>query len=634
MTIGWAFQPNLDSSWDGWNDPAIAGFKGRRLESLTREIIQNSLDAAADTDGPVQVEFTEQILPADQIPDFEELKATLQKCWKHKDEEGENAVAELRQAIECSKKAKIPVLSIADYFTNGMPGPCKLGKPFFSYLKARGQSGGEQNRGGSHGIGKAAPLCASDLRTIFVSTRWEENEDQERSMIQGRTTLMSHVDDGQTKSGMGFWGQKQSYDAIDESECEYEWLQRDMVGTTVHVVGWNRITRDWKFYVLGCAAVNFFAAFARNKLVLGIDGDEIDHTNIAKIMELPNVEEAMRKQRQDHRLEEAKFFYRCITDDDAIDEETQLVHLGRSSVKMIVEEDAPRKIAIIRKNMLITDQLSTYWRRMPARLKDFGGVFECLDNDGEKLLRSMEPPAHDDLSTGNMPLSEIDKGEAALNALGNKLKEISEKHASPEFEEAGQIDFLKEFFSDEADDGDSDQELEDRDPNGQFIVTPKPVKLPPPKFVKLDEEPELEPEGEDPDLPGNEGGAGEGGGGGGDGGGIGPGFGPGTGGTGDRSDEARPDPARGIELRDIRFIRLDDNQVRMIATPTESANVRLAFYEVGADTDDPLTVADNTVGELEGGKIELNVTGGERFSIEFSTDRDLVGGIKSVATIK
>jgi len=634
MEIGWAFQPNQDKSWDGWNDPAIAGFKGNRLESLTREIIQNSLDAAASTDGPVQVEFVERILPADQIPDFGELRSTLKKCWKHKDQEGENAVAELRQAIECSEKERVPVLSIADYFTSGMPGPCEHGTPFFSYLKAKGQSGGEQNRGGSHGIGKAAPLCASDLRTIFVSTRWEENEDQERSMIQGRTTLMSHVDDGETKSGMGFWGQKQSYDAIDESECDYDWLHRDLVGTTVHVVGWNRITRDWKYYVLGCAAVNFFAAFAREKLVLEIGGEEIDHSNIAKIMELPNVVAAMKDQRQEHRLEEAKFFYRCITDDDVIDEETQLIHLGRSSVKMIVEEDAPRKIAIIRKNMLITDQLSTYWRRMPARLRDFGGVFECLDEDGEKLLRSMEPPAHDNLSTGNMPLSEKDKGEVALKALGQRLKDISEKHASPDFEEAGQIDFLKEFFSDEADDGDSDQELEDRDPNGEFIVTPKPVKLPPPKFVKLDEEPELEPEEEDPDLPGNEGGSGHGGGGGGGGGGDGSGFGSGTGGTGDRSDETRPNPARGIELRDIRFIRLEGNRIRMLATPTESASVRLSFYEVGADTDDLLTVNDNSEGDLAGGAVELDVSGGVRFSIEFATQRELVGGIKTIATMK
>ena len=42
MTVGWKFQPNDSGMWDGWNDPALANFKSQRLESLTREIIQNS----------------------------------------------------------------------------------------------------------------------------------------------------------------------------------------------------------------------------------------------------------------------------------------------------------------------------------------------------------------------------------------------------------------------------------------------------------------------------------------------------------------------------------------------------------------------------------------------------------------
>jgi hypothetical protein len=189
LNIGWSFQPS--GLWDGWNDPSIANFKGKILESLTRETIQNSLDAAESEDEPVHIEISEKRLDLVDIPNIDEIKIKLEKCWDFVEHESENSRAEMLAAREALSGDNILVLSVADYGTTGMPGPCELGKPFFSYLKARGQSGGSTSRGGSHGIGKAAPLCASTLRTIFVSTLWEdEKTGEQKTLIQGRTTLM------------------------------------------------------------------------------------------------------------------------------------------------------------------------------------------------------------------------------------------------------------------------------------------------------------------------------------------------------------------------------------------------------------------------------------------------------------
>lgn len=74
MNIGWQFQRNEDGSSQGWNDPAIAEFKSNRLESLTRETIQNSLDAKLDENTPVYVDFVESNIPSDQIPNLDALK--------------------------------------------------------------------------------------------------------------------------------------------------------------------------------------------------------------------------------------------------------------------------------------------------------------------------------------------------------------------------------------------------------------------------------------------------------------------------------------------------------------------------------------------------------------------------------
>ena len=635
MTIGWAFQTNTDGTWDGWNDSAIAGFKGKRLESLTREIIQNSLDAALSGDEPVYLKMDEVRLGIDQLPDFPTLKDTLSLCWESREHEATNSKEELRIARETASKDSISVLSISDEGTTGMPGPCVHGKPFFSYLKARGQSGGSDDRGGSHGIGKAAPLCTSDLRTIFVSTRWEDRETgDERTMIQGRATLMSHKIDGRIMRGVGFWGKSETFDAICEDDCEFGWLKRDEIGTTVFVIGWNRgSTKDWELYIIIWAAVNFFAAFARGKLVLSVGNNEVNRDNIADVLNNSKFVDLMKAHGHEHRVTDSAFYLRCITDEGVTVEESQLPKLGHSRLRLIVEDDAPRKIAIIRKNMLITDQLGTFWRRPPARYKDFVGIFECLNPDGEMLLRAMEPPAHNDLSKDNLPLTEMVRGTIALRSLGERLKELVDKHAGSEAEDAGEIDFLKEFFADEAEDGAPDIELEDRDPNGIFLVTPKPVKLPPPKPIKLDDVPEDEEDDFDSDYTGESGGAGEDGSSGGDGGGRGSGSGSGEDGTGDRGQDPKPSPKHVMELRDSRIVRLSKDELRLHTTPTESRSILIELLEVGADADEELSILSCDNGDVIDGMLSIVTEKDTRLKITMKASRSLVGGVKAIARL-
>jgi hypothetical protein len=75
--IDWAFQRNEDGSSQGWNDQSIAEFKANRLENLTREIIQNSLDATSDHGDGVRVEFSLAKYGEDKIPGIESLRDVL-----------------------------------------------------------------------------------------------------------------------------------------------------------------------------------------------------------------------------------------------------------------------------------------------------------------------------------------------------------------------------------------------------------------------------------------------------------------------------------------------------------------------------------------------------------------------------
>ena len=78
--IGWNFPPTNGGREDGFNDAGIATFVGRPLQSLAREIIQNSLDARQDQDIPVHIDF--EIIDLTESVDFgrDELQLALESC--------------------------------------------------------------------------------------------------------------------------------------------------------------------------------------------------------------------------------------------------------------------------------------------------------------------------------------------------------------------------------------------------------------------------------------------------------------------------------------------------------------------------------------------------------------------------
>ena len=652
MKIDWAFQRNEDGTSQGWNDPSIAGFKSNRLESLTRETIQNSLDAANDEDTPVIVEFEESYVPATEIPNLDTLREIIKLCEKETKLQNPDMIKELPVARDTANRQKIPVLSVSDYNTRGMKGPCSPGEPFYQYLKAVGQSGGSTNRAGSHGLGKAAPLACSDLRTIFVSTVWEEAENVTRSLVQGRAVLMSFTKPDGIYKSTGYWGDADNYQALEPSKVpsEYGWLLRNLVGTTVHIIGWNRIVSDtWSKLVIGYAISSFFAAFMRGKLVLQVDKYKIDASNVFEMAQNQAIIDAMRKNKAADRLEDAIYYMRCLRDEDSIiREETQLIHLGRTSLRMMIADEAPRKIALIRNNMLITDAIPGLWKRVPGRFKDFVGVVEVLNPEGSQFIRLMEPPSHNNLSKDWLPtLEDRKRGELVLDKLSEALKNFVERHAGGNDDVFGKVDFMAEFFADEAGDDRGEKIGEEIDPNGHFIFTPKAIKLPPVSKITLESELEEELEQEEnspmPDSDVAEGdfeNEGDGGGQGEVSGGSkgqessGSGVGDGTGGSGNRpkTDKDRDKPSHPVQLKNVRIVKVADNRARVFATPSSNAKSTVRVHEVGSDFDEPFEVVASDTGQVKNGGVELSLKEGKRISIEIEVSRKIVGGLKLVAS--
>jgi hypothetical protein len=93
---------------------------------------------------------------------------------------------------------------------------------------------------------------------------------------------------------------------------------------------------------------------------------------------------------------------RCISapdsEVDVFDE--HIPGLGRMRLRLLVDAGLPKRVGLLRNDMLITDSLGHFGDKLTrfALQKDFVAVVEPLDADAGRLIRSLENPRHDELS--------------------------------------------------------------------------------------------------------------------------------------------------------------------------------------------------------------------------------------------
>ena len=82
----WYFPYGQDLQMESGSNASLEMFRDQPLDSLAREICQNSLDAAASRE-PVKVAFQYFELPTEQLPNVDQLRDDIlpaaQKEWSH-----------------------------------------------------------------------------------------------------------------------------------------------------------------------------------------------------------------------------------------------------------------------------------------------------------------------------------------------------------------------------------------------------------------------------------------------------------------------------------------------------------------------------------------------------------------------
>jgi len=378
-TIGWRFPLNDGGLEAGFNDSGIETYRGNIYENLARETIQNSLDAAA-SDKPVKVAFELFELPSLAFPGRDELMVALESC-RERYSNIQKARRFFDTAIALLRQEAVSFLRISDYNTTGLTG-AKNDNPqqsnWYSLVKASGVSAKPEGAGGSFGIGKHAPYACSDLRCVFYGTLDRDGV----TAFQGVARLATHKErTGRLTQGTGFYGVIEGCGPILEPSRVDPVFLRSEIGTDIFIAGFRTVD-DWVDQIVRSVLENFFVAIHERRLILNVQGLIIDAESLpdflGRYLEPDNLTHG---------------YYKALVSSVAkCFEEADFQKLGR--VRLFLHEDrqySQRAIAMVRKTGMKVFT-KTKHARVPVR---FVGVF-IADGDGiNELLRSMEPPTHD-----------------------------------------------------------------------------------------------------------------------------------------------------------------------------------------------------------------------------------------------
>lgn len=629
--IGWHHPTDMSDQWDGFNDSGMEHFTGNPMNHLAREVVQNAYDAGKENE-TVLVNFKLRRIATADIPDKEELQRNIDACLKAAADESEKAHLFFKKASALLKEKKIPVLEITDSNTNGMQGPCVNGTPYYAFMKARGQSKKtDSNASGSFGIGKFAPYAVSQLRTLMVSTVYEKKSGLKEHLTQGKSILMSHDLKHERKLGIGFWGRKEKCQPlINTLESLPKWLpytqsidKESTTGSKLLILGFDEKDK-WQIHLAVSIAENFFGAISAAKLNVIIDDKyELTENTIGEFFESEEIAQVITKKEfknEPNQFNNCKNYLVAFDELPSVHiEESQTLHLGRCRLRIYVGEGLPKKVCVLRNGMFITDNLQGL--KQFSDFKDFVAVFSCEDSKGNKLLRNMEPPRHDDFEPERLVTAKEQKnGRAAIRQISTWVREMLARHAKDPVSEVTEIDELRDFFGEEGE-SDTGKSLKEINPFGQVIIRAKPMKQEI-RSVLVDDEPDSEAGDEQGELVGG-GGADGAGGGNGEG-----GSGEGTGGS---SGGGKSIPKAAIDLEHIRAILLTNKKRKLSFTPSKSGMARLVVREAGADTDYDFPIAKSSIGEVDNGCLILNVEQNERTTVDVEFNEEFDKALKVIA---
>jgi hypothetical protein len=612
--------PRNDAGEDeGLGHAGIETYKDDPFASVARESGQNSLDARSTS--PVEMRFDMLSIPRHEYPALAQHVKAMHACRDRANAgQSEKEIDFFSQAISVLDKDEINVLSISDANTTGLVGPSVPGTPFHSLVKGAGISSKEsETSGGSFGIGKNAAFAVSELQTVFYSTLYRDKQSgNDRFLAQGKTVLMSHRDEqGIERRQTGYWG-RPNFSPIEDPSTVPAWLRRTAVGTSVHVVGF-RFSDDWAYHITASLIQNFFVAISRGEIRFLVDNSRIDINpdTLPLLFDDEQVIAAATAAENGDDLDFARNLYKCLLSGDSVRHTVEVTDLGKVAITLLLTENLPKRVQIIRNGMAITESLESFGDKLSRfpMYREFVALVEPIDDVGSALFKKLENPRHNALSAER--LSDPQKrarANKAMKSLAKVVRETIKSIALPPPQSIVSLDELSEFFADEQPSERPPQPSnEEQAERVSYTVSPPPRKRPTHQVKGADGDSGRGTHGHEAR----------------------------SGVTSKRKrrygtvvDEGSGKPLPELELVDVRNTRCGDGSPwhrRLLFTPGESCRGAISVLAAGLDTPERLAIVASDTGDVSGGVLRLTLEAGHRLAVQIALTEPYPGPIEIVA---
>ncbi len=412
----WRFPHGEGLTPTGVNNTSIEIFLDNIADSLTREVIQNSLDAHnPEISNPVKVEFDFYEVKTSTIPGIDRIKnfalANAFKMWRKIN--NTDTLSFLERFEKVLNEETISVLKISDYNTKGLNQ-----KNYESLVLGNAYSEKDsENSAGSKGIGKAAPFAASDLRMVFYNTVPTndnpksagvmnfvsfEFDEEGKQITQERATYF--------EEGKNFIPNQLVFETAEREENQF--------GTDIYILGLKQFEESWTERILLSIVNSFLISIMNNELEVMIDDKIINHSTLATRME--ELKELNLKGDEKALFNSTLNYYDVMTNPNSIKR-----HLDSrfkkypfwekpedATLYLLQHEPANRTVLQTRKV-----GMKIYERNRISGNINFTGVFQATGDKLDAFLKDMENANHNTWSIDRMTGKDRKLAEMLLSDL-------------------------------------------------------------------------------------------------------------------------------------------------------------------------------------------------------------------------
>lgn len=450
MEYKWFFPHGKNLTKTGHNNSSVEQFLDSIGTSLTREVIQNSLDAEdTSTDEPVKVKFSKYKVNKNRIPDLESITnfalPRALKMWK----DNPDTLQYLENLEEIIKKNNhLNVLQISDYNTLGLDD-----RSYESLVTGNNFSEkNSEDSAGSKGIGKAAPFAASDLRMVFYNSKSKSNGTRAAGVLSFVSFLYDDHENNVITQDRALYYDKSLEYLNEEITFNKDSRKSTDYGVDIFIIGLKDIG-NWEDLIKSAVVNNFLLSIFNNTLEVDVFGEIINRETLGRVISSINDNQSL-------ELKATKDYYKVLKSpetitfnlpDKFVEEYSFIESTSDAELKLLDLNLGNRKILQTRKA-----GMKIYERSRINTVINFTGIFQATGMKLNRFLKDLENANHDKWSTDRKTGESGKEARKLLKDLGAWFREsVSDSYAidkDEEFDAIGIRDLLPMRGNDDGDD--------------------------------------------------------------------------------------------------------------------------------------------------------------------------------------